>query len=283
MFKILEKKVLAQSIKQFLIDAPLVAKKAQPGQFIILRLKEDGERVPLTIADFDREKGTVTIIFQEVGKTTEELGRLEEGDEILDFVGPLGSPAEFNNPKRVLGIGGGLGVAPLYPKLKMLHENGVEVVSIIGARSKDLLIMEDEVKSVSDEMYVCTDDGSKGRHGFVTVVLEELLEKGEKFDEIIIIGPPVLMKIGCDITKPYEIPTMVSLNPIMVDGTGMCGGCRVTVGGETKFACVDGPAFDGHKVDFDELIKRLQMYKDEEKVAIEHHHHHEGGKCRCLQ
>ncbi|MDD4569711.1 MAG: sulfide/dihydroorotate dehydrogenase-like FAD/NAD-binding protein [Tepidanaerobacteraceae bacterium] len=280
MYKILERKDLAPSIKQFVIDAPLVAKKAQPGQFIILRIREGGERIPLTIADYDTQKGTITVVFQEVGKTTKELGTLKAGDHLADFVGPLGQAVQFENHKKVLGIGGGLGVAPLYPKLKMLHQKGVEVTSIIGAKSADLLIMENEIKAVSNKTYICTDDGSKGRHGFVTVVLKELLEKGEKYDEIIIIGPPILMKIGTEITKPYDIPTMVSLNPIMVDGTGMCGGCRVTVGGETKFACVDGPAFDGHKVDFDELMKRLQTYKSEEKTAIDKH---EGGGCRCHQ
>jgi len=280
MFRILERKDLSSSIKQFVIDAPLVARKAKAGQFVILRIKDGGERIPLTIADFDAQKGTVTVVFQEVGKTTKELGTLQAGDSIADFVGPLGEPVDFPHHKKVLGIGGGLGVAPLYPKLKLLKEKGVEVTSIIGARSADLLIMEDEVRAVSDRMFVCTDDGSKGRHGFVTVVLKELLEQGERFDEIIIIGPPILMKIGAEITRPYGIPTMVSLNPIMVDGTGMCGCCRVTVGGETKFACVDGPAFDGHKVDFDELIKRLQTYRDEEKIAMEKY---EGGKCRCHQ
>lgn len=280
MYKILERKDLAPSIKQFVIDAPLVAKKAQPGQFIILRIREGGERIPLTIADYDTQKGTITVVFQEVGKTTKELGTLKAGDHLADFVGPLGQAVQFENHKKVLGIGGGLGVAPLYPKLKMLHQKGVEVTSIIGAKSADLLIMENEIKAVSNKTYICTDDGSKGRHGFVTVVLKELLEKGEKYDEIIIIGPPILMKIGTEITKPYDIPTMVNLNPIMVDGTGMCGGCRVTVGGETKFACVDGPAFDGHKVDFDELMKRLQTYKSEEKTTIDKH---EGGGCRCHQ
>ncbi|HQE06175.1 MAG: sulfide/dihydroorotate dehydrogenase-like FAD/NAD-binding protein [Tepidanaerobacteraceae bacterium] len=280
MFKILDRKDLATSIKQFVIDAPLVAKKAKPGQFVIIRIKEGGERIPLTIADFDAQKGTITIVFQEVGKTTKELGTLKAGDYLTDFVGPLGEPVDFPNHKKVLGIGGGLGIAPLYPKLKYLKEKGVEVTSIIGARSADLLFMEDEIEAVSDRMFVCTDDGSKGRHGFVTVVLKELLEQGEKFDEIIIIGPPILMKIGSEITRPFGIPTMVSLNPIMVDGTGMCGCCRVTVGGETKFACVDGPAFDGHKVDFDELIKRLQTYRDEEQIALEKH---EGGSCRCHQ
>ncbi|AEE90573.1 MAG: sulfide/dihydroorotate dehydrogenase-like FAD/NAD-binding protein [Tepidanaerobacter acetatoxydans] len=282
MFQIIDKKDLAPSIKQFVVDAPLVAQKARPGQFIILRIKEGGERIPLTIADYDTQKGTITIVFQEVGKTTKELGTLKAGDYLADFVGPLGKAVEFSNHKKVLGIGGGLGVAPLYPKLKMLHENGAEVISIIGAKTADMLIMEEEIKAVSDKTYVCTDDGSKGRHGFVTVVLKELLEQGEKFDEIIIIGPPILMKIGTEIAKPYNIPIMVSLNPIMIDGTGMCGGCRVTVGGETKFVCVDGPAFDGSKVDFDELMKRLQTYTSEEKLALDKYHS-ERGACKCHQ
>ncbi|GAQ25402.1 ferredoxin--NADP(+) reductase [Tepidanaerobacter syntrophicus] len=282
MFKILSREDLAPSIKQFIVDAPLIAQKAKPGQFVILRIKEGGERIPLTIADYDAKAGTVRVVFQEVGKTTKELGTLKEGDFLADFVGPLGKAVEFPNHKRVLGIGGGLGVAPLYPKLKMLHEQGVEVISIIGAKTADMLIMEDEIKAVSDETYICTDDGSKGRHGFVTVVLKELLEKGEKFDEIIIIGPAILMKIGTEIIKPYNIPVMVSLNPIMVDGTGMCGCCRVTVGGETKFVCVDGPAFDGTQVDFDELMKRLQTYATEEKIALEKYEKERGG-CRCHQ
>lgn len=280
MFQILDKQDLAPSIKQFVIDAPLVAQKAQPGQFIILRIKEGGERIPLTIADYDAKQGTVTVVFQEVGKTTLELGTLKTGDYLADFVGPLGEGVKFKNHKKVLGIGGGLGVAPLYPKLKILHQQGAYVESIIGAKTADLLIMEQQIKAVSNKTHICTDDGTKGRHGFVTVVLKELLEQGEKYDEIIIIGPPILMKIAAEITKPYGIPTMVSLNPIMVDGTGMCGGCRVSVGGETKFACVDGPAFDGHKVDFDELMKRLQTYKTEETTAL---HKHKGGNCKCHQ
>jgi ferredoxin--NADP+ reductase len=280
MFQIIDRKDLAPSIKQFVIDAPLVAQKAQPGQFIILRIKEGGERIPLTIADYDAKQGTVTVVFQEVGKTTQELGTLKAKDYLADFVGPLGEGVKFENHKKVLGIGGGLGVAPLYPKLKMLHQQGVYVESIIGAKTADLLIMEQQIKAVSSKTHICTDDGTKGRHGFVTIVLKELLEQGEKYDEIIIIGPPILMKIAAEITKPYGIPTMVSLNPIMVDGTGMCGGCRVTVAGETKFACVDGPAFDGHKVDFDELIKRLQTYKNQETTAL---NHHKGGNCKCHQ
>lgn len=280
MFKILERKDLAQNIKLFVMEATLVAKKAKPGQFVIIRIKEGGERIPLTIADYDAKKGTVTIVFQEVGKTTKELGQLKAGDYLQDFVGPLGCEAKFNSPKKVLGIGGGLGVAPLYPKLKALSDKGAEVTAIIGAKSKDLLIFEEQVSKVSKQLYICTDDGSKGHKGFVTELLKELLEKGERFDEIIIIGPPILMKIGSEITRPYGIPTMVSLNPIMIDGTGMCGGCRVTVGGELRFACVDGPTFDGHQVDFDELMRRQRMYSCEEKEALERFHH-KGGACIC--
>lgn len=269
MFKIHRKKQLGPGLKLFDIEAPLVAKKAKPGQFVILRIRENGERIPLTIADYDPDKGTVTVIFQEVGKTTKELGRLNEGDSIADFLGPLGVPVEFPNYRRVLAVGGGVGVAPLYPKVKMLHEQGVEVITIIGAKNKDMLILEDEMRAVSDELYVCTDDGSKGHHGFVTDVLKQILEKDADFDEVIAIGPAIMMKFVCEITKAYKLKTMVSLNPIMVDGTGMCGGCRVTVGNETKFACVDGPAFDGHLVDFDELMRRQSIYKDEEKLALE--------------
>ncbi|MDI3534769.1 MAG: ferredoxin/flavodoxin---NADP+ reductase [Thermosediminibacterales bacterium] len=268
MFKILKRKDLADTIKLFEIEAPLVAKKAKPGQFVILRIKEGGERIPLTIADYDGEKGSVTVIFQEVGKTTKDLGKLNEGDFISDFIGPLGTPVEFPHHKRVLAIGGGVGVAPLYPKVKMLHNQGAEVISIIGAKTADMLILEEEMKAVSDQLFICTDDGTKGHHGFVTDVLKDILSKDTEFDEVIAIGPPIMMKIVANITRPYKIPTMVSLNPIMIDGTGMCGGCRVTVGGETKFACVDGPAFDGHLVDFDELMRRQTMYKSEEQKSL---------------
>jgi ferredoxin--NADP+ reductase len=274
MNEILEKKQLNPTVKLMVINSPLMAKKAKPGQFVIVRVDEKGERIPLTIADYDGEKGTVTIIFQEVGMSTKKLGRLDVGDKLHDFVGPLGTPVEFSkDTKRVLAIGGGVGVAPLYPKVKMLNKNGVSIDSIIGGRSAEYVILEDEMRAVSDNLYITTDDGSKGRKGFVTDVLKELIEKGNKYDEVIAIGPLIMMKMVCRITKEYNIPTMVSMNPIMIDGTGMCGGCRVTVDGETKFACVDGPAFDGFKVDFDEAMRRQNMYKDMEKKALEKYEH----------
>lgn len=274
MNEILEKRQLNPTVKLMVINSPLMAKKAKPGQFVIVRVDESGERIPLTIADYDAEKGTVTIIFQEVGMSTKALGKLNVGDKLHDFVGPLGVPVEFSSEiKRVLAIGGGVGVAPLYPKVKMLHQNGVSVDSVIGGRSAEYVILEDEMRAVSDNLYITTDDGSKGRKGFVTDVLKELLANGNKYDEVIAIGPLIMMKMVCQITKEYNIPTMVSMNPIMVDGTGMCGGCRVSVGGEVKFACVDGPAFDGHKVDFDEAMRRQAMYKDMEKKALEEYEH----------
>ncbi|MDI3310395.1 MAG: sulfide/dihydroorotate dehydrogenase-like FAD/NAD-binding protein [Thermoanaerobacterium sp.] len=274
MNEILEKKQLNPTVKMMVINAPLMAKKAKPGQFVIVRIDENGERIPLTIADYDSEKGTITIIFQEVGMSTKKLGTLNVGDRLHDFAGPLGKPVEFSkDTKRVLAIGGGVGVAPLYPKVKMLNEMKVSVDSIIGGRSAEYVILEDEMKKVSENLYITTDDGTKGRKGFVTDVLKELIEKGNKYDEVIAIGPLIMMKMVCNITKEYNIPTMVSMNPIMVDGTGMCGGCRVTVGGETKFACVDGPAFDGLKVDFDEAMRRQNMYKDMEKKALEKYEH----------
>ncbi|WP_434565037.1 sulfide/dihydroorotate dehydrogenase-like FAD/NAD-binding protein [Thermoanaerobacterium thermosaccharolyticum] len=274
MNEILEKKQLNPTVKLMVINSPLMAKKAKPGQFVIVRVDEKDERIPLTIADYDNEKGTVTIIFQEVGMSTKKLGRLDVGDKLHDFVGPLGTPVEFSkDTKRVLAIGGGVGVAPLYPKVKMLNKNGVSIDSIIGGRSAEYVILEDEMRAVSDNLYITTDDGSKGRKDFVTDVLKELIEKGNKYDEVIAIGPLIMMKMVCNITKEYNIPTMVSMNPIMVDGTGMCGGCRVTVGGETKFACVDGPAFDGLKVDFDEAMRRQNMYKDMEKKVLEKYEH----------
>ncbi|AST56350.1 ferredoxin-NADP reductase [Thermoanaerobacterium thermosaccharolyticum] len=274
MNEILEKKQLNPTVKLMVINSPLMAKKAKPGQFVIVRVDEKGERIPLTIADYDNEKGTVTIIFQEVGMSTKKLGRLDVGDKLHDFVGPLGTPVEFSkDTKRVLAIGGGVGVAPLYPKVKMLNKNGVSIDSIIGGRSAEYVILEDEMRAVSDNLYITTDDGSKGRKGFVTDVLKELIEKGNKYDEVIAIGPLIMMKMVCRITKEYNIPTMVSMNPIMIDGTGMCGGCRVTVDGETKFACVDGPAFDGFKVDFDEAMRRQNMYNDMEKKALEKYEH----------
>lgn len=276
MYKIVDKQTLNSQVKLMEIYAPLIAKKAEPGQFIILRVCEEGERIPLTVADFDREKGTVTIIFQEVGYTTKLLGTLDIGDEILDFVGPLGVASHLDGYKKVAVVGGGLGTAIAYPQAKKLHSMGAEVHSIIGFRNADLIILEDRVNDVSDEMYVTTDDGSNGNKGFVTNVLRDLIEKGNKYDLVIAIGPLVMMKAVCDVTKEYGIKTIVSMNTVMIDGTGMCGGCRVTVGGETKFACVDGPDFDGHLVDFDAAINRSKMYKSEEehkcRIGRETHH-----------
>ncbi|MDD4295494.1 MAG: sulfide/dihydroorotate dehydrogenase-like FAD/NAD-binding protein [Ruminiclostridium sp.] len=271
MFKILKKRILNENVKMMVIDAPYVARKAEPGQFIIFRIDENGERIPLTIADYDREKGTVTIIFQEVGKTTRQLGELEQGDSILDFVGPLGTASHFDNVKKVAVIGGGLGTAIAYPQAKKLHSMGASVDVIAGFRNKDLIILEDEMKEVCDRLFITTDDGSNGNKGFVTDMLKKLIEEGNNYDLVIAIGPLIMMKFVSNLTKPYGIKTVVSMNPIMIDGTGMCGGCRVTVGGKIKFACVDGPDFDGHQVDFDEAMRRQNMYKAEEKESMEAH------------
>ncbi len=262
MYKILTKKILNPTVTLMEVDAPMIAKKAEPGQFIILRVDAEGERIPLTIADFDREKGTVTIIFQIVGATTEKLNHLEEGEFIHDFVGPLGVPSHTDGLKKVAVVGGGVGCAIAYPIAKKLHHLGAEVHSIVGFRNKDLVILEDEFRSASDVMKLMTDDGSHGEKGLVTNALEELIKAGNQYDEVIAIGPLVMMKFVCKLTKEYGIKTVVSMNPIMIDGTGMCGGCRLTVGGETKFACVDGPDFDGHLVDFDEAMERGTMYKE---------------------
>jgi len=262
MYKILTKKILNPTVTLMEVDAPMIAKKAEPGQFIILRVDAEGERIPLTIADFDREKGTITIIFQIVGATTEKLNHLEEGEFIHDFVGPLGVPSHTEGLKKVAVVGGGVGGAIAYPIAKKLHHLGAEVHSIVGFRNKDLVILEDEFKAASDVMKLMTDDGSHGEKGLVTNALEELIKAGNQYDEVIAIGPLVMMKFVCKLTKEYGIKTVVSMNPIMIDGTGMCGGCRLTVGGETKFACVDGPDFDGHLVDFDEAMERGTMYKE---------------------
>ena len=262
MYKILTKKILNPTVTLMEVDAPMIAKKAEPGQFIILRVDAEGERIPLTIADFDREKGTITIIFQIVGATTEKLNHLEEGEFIHDFVGPLGVPIHTEGLKKVAVVGGGVGCAIAYPIAKKLHHLGAEVHSIVGFRNKDLVILEDEFKAASDVMKLMTDDGSHGEKGLVTNALEELIKAGNQYDEVIAIGPLVMMKFVCKLTKEYGIKTVVSMNPIMIDGTGMCGGCRLTVGGETKFACVDGPDFDGHLVDFDEAMERGTMYKE---------------------
>jgi len=269
MYKIVRKKVLNPTVTLMDIDAPMVSKKAEPGQFIILRVDENGERIPLTVADFDREKGTVTIIFQIVGATTEKLGQKNEGESIQDFVGPLGVPSHTEGLKKVAVVGGGVGCAIAYPIAKKLHNNGCEVHSIVGFRNKDLVILEDEFNAASDKLCMMTDDGSYGTKGLVTDALKQLIESGEKYDEVIAIGPLIMMKFVCALTKQYDIKTVVSMNPIMIDGTGMCGGCRLTVGGETKFACVDGPDFDGHLVDFDEAMERSAMYKSFERQKHE--------------
>ncbi len=269
MFKITEKTPLNPTVTKMVIEAPLVAKKAQPGQFIIVRAKEDSERIPLTVADYDREAGTVTIIFQIVGGSTMELNTLSAGDCVHDFVGPLGRPSELEGRKKVAVVGGGVGCAIAYPTAKRLHELGTEVHSIVGFRNKDLVILEKEFEAVSDKMAKMSDDGSWGEKGLVTNALEALIKEGNQYDEVIAIGPLVMMKFVCKLTKEYGIKTTVSMNPIMIDGTGMCGGCRLTVGGETKFACVDGPDFDGHLVDFDEAMHRGTTYKEFEAHARE--------------
>ena len=269
MYKIVRKRSLNPTVSLMEIEAPLIAKKAEPGQFIIFRAKEDSERVPLTIADFDREKGTVTIIYQIVGAPTMELDTLNEGDCLHDFAGPLGCPSETDGLKKVAVIGGGVGCAIAYPIAKKLHNIGCEVHTVAGFRNKDLIILEDEFRSVSDILKIMTDDGSCGEKGLVTDALEQLIKDGNQYDEVIAIGPLIMMKFVCLLTKKYNIKTIVSMNPIMIDGTGMCGGCRLTVGGKTKFACVDGPDFDGHLVDFDEAMHRGTIYKDFESHARE--------------
>ena len=265
MYRILRKKALNPTVTLMDIEAPLIAKKAEPGQFIILRTDSEGERIPLTIADFDREKGSVTVIFQVVGSTTEKLNHKNEGEFIEDFVGPLGTATKTDGLKKAAVVGGGVGCAIAYPIAKKLHGLGCEVHSVAGFRNKDLVILEDEFKAVSDKMFIMTDDGSAGRKGLVTDALRELIESGENYDEVIVIGPLIMMKFVAALTKEYGVKTTVSMNPIMIDGTGMCGGCRLTVGGETKFACVDGPDFDGHLVDFDEAMERSSMYRDYER------------------
>ena len=274
MYQILKKQTLNANTKLMVIDAPHVARKAEPGQFIILRVSAEGERIPLTIADFDREKGSVTIIFQEVGATTQALGSLNEGECLHDFVGPLGKASELEGLKKVAVVGGGLGCAIAYPQAKKLHEMGAEVDLIAGFRSKDIIILEDEMKNACTNLHIVTDDGSNGRKALVTQVLKELIDAGNQYDAVIAIGPMIMMKFVCETTRPYGIKTIVSMNTIMVDGTGMCGGCRLTVGGETKFACVDGPDFDGHLVDFDGAMRRGAMYKAQEKAAVARREEH---------
>lgn len=270
MYTIVAKKILNESVTLIEVAAPLIARKAKAGQFIIFRIDEYGERIPLTIADYDREKGTVTIIFQHVGRSTKILSEKVPGDTILDFVGPLGKATELDGYKNVCVVGGGVGCAIAYPSAKALSQNGAKVDMIAGFRNKDIVILEEEMSAVSENLFLTTDDGSYGTKGFVTDQLRSLIESGKQYDLVIAIGPLIMMKMVAAVTKPYGIKTLVSLNPIMVDGTGMCGGCRVTVGGEVRFACVDGPDFDGHLVDFDELMKRNTIYKKQESHDLSH-------------
>ena len=292
MYKILKAEELTTNIYLMEVEARRVAKSCQPGQFVIVRMDEEGERIPLTICDYNREKGTITIVFQVVGAATEMMRNLKAGDSFHDFVGPLGKPSEFVEEdmdslknKKILFVAGGLGTAPVYPQVKWLHENGIAADVIVGAKTKDLLIMEEEMKAVAGNLYITTDDGSYGRSGMVTKVIEDLIEtEGKSYDVCVAIGPMIMMKFVCLTTKKYDLPTIVSMNPIMVDGTGMCGACRLTVEGEVRFACVDGPEFDGHKVDFDQAMKRQQIYKTEEGRAFlkakEGNTHHGGcGNC----
>ena len=269
MYGIVEKTPLSPTVGKRVVEAPLIAKKALPGQFVILRAGADSERIPLTVADYDREKGTVTVIFQVVGGGTMELNALKEGEFLHDFVGPLGRASELDGLKKVCVVGGGVGCAIALPVAKALHEKGAEVHSVVGFRNQDLVILEDEFRACSDKFVLMSDDGSCGRKGLVTAALEELIQAGENYDEVIAIGPLVMMKFVVAVTKKYNVKTVVSMNPIMIDGTGMCGGCRLTVGGKTKFACVDGPEFDGFEVDFDEAIHRGAMYKEFEAHARE--------------
>lgn len=267
MFRILKKESLNSTVTLMEIEAPYVAKKAEPGQFIILRTDDEGERIPLTVAGYDRVRGSITIIFQIVGATTERLNKMQVGDCLQDFVGPLGRPTETEGVKKVCVVGGGVGCAIALPVARKFHEMGADVTSIIGFRSKDIVILENEFKAVSNRMFMMTDDGTYGRQGNVCVPLNEMLEKGETFDEVITIGPLIMMKFVCLATKPYGIKTVASMNPIMIDGTGMCGCCRVSVGGKMKFACVDGPEFDGHLIDFDEAMSRSRTYVEFEAAA----------------
>lgn len=291
MYKIVKKRELANNIYLMDVEAKRVAKSCQPGQFVIVRMDEEGERIPLTICDYDRAVGTVTIVFQTVGAGTKMMTQLNEGDSFHDFVGPLGCASELVNEdieslkqKKILFVAGGVGAAPVYPQVKWLHEKGVNADVIVGSKTKDLLILEKEMEAVAGNLYVTTDDGSYGRSGMVTQTIKDLVEEGQKYDVCIAIGPMIMMKFVCLLTKELEIPTIVSLNPIMVDGTGMCGACRVTVGGKVKFACVDGPEFDGHQVNFDEAMRRQQIYKTQEgraMLALEEGATHHGGCGNC--
>lgn len=279
MFQILETRLLATAVKQFKIAAPEIARKRKPGQFVVLRINEEGERIPLTMADADPQAGVITLIFQEVGKSTAKLGKLKAGDSISDLIGPLGVPTHIEKFGTVVCVGGGIGIAPVYPIAKALRQAGNTVLSIIGARTKDLLILEEEMAQVSNVLKVSTDDGSYGYHGFVSDVLQDVIDQGTNINLVVAIGPVPMMRVVCNVTRNKNIKTVVSLNPIMVDATGMCGACRVTVGGRTRFVCVDGPEFDGHQVDFAELVKRQRAYLEQEKKAYESFLHPSGA---CL-
>ena len=291
MYKIQEAEMLANNIYRMVVEAPRVAQHCLPGQFVIVKADEEGERIPLTICDYDREAGTITIVFMPIGESTKKMKDLKAGDAFMDFVGPLGQPSEFCSEdieelkkKRIVFVAGGVGTAPVYPQLKWLHEHGIAADVIVGSKTKDLLILEKEMESVAGNLYVTTDDGSYGRSGMVTQTIKDLVAEGKKYDLCIAIGPMIMMKFVCLLTKELEIPTVVSLNPIMVDGTGMCGACRVTVGGKVKFACVDGPEFDGHEVNFDEAMRRQQIYKTAEgraMLALEEGETHHGGCGNC--
>ncbi len=278
--KLLSIKEIAPQVKQVKILSPEIAQKAKAGQFVILRIDDEGERIPLTLATWDRKEGSITLIFQEIGVSTKKLGTLQPGDSILNIAGPLGSPSCIRNYGTVAVVCGGIGTAAAYPITKALKEAGNRVITIIGARNEKLLVLENEMSQISDERYISTDDGSKGHKGFVSEVLKSLIDKGYKFDIAYAIGPPIMMRVTADVTKPYHINTRVSLNPIMVDGMGMCGACRVTVGNTTKFACIDGPEFDAHTTSFDELVKRLRVYPTQEKMALESYEKN-GGICKC--
>ncbi len=279
-YTILEKEELAPEIYLLKLYAPEVANKSEPGQFIIIRIDESGERIPLTIADYNRDAGIITVVFMEIGKTTKQLAALKSGDSLSDVVGPLGNPAHIPENSVVLFVGGGVGVTTVYPEAREFKKAGNTIISIIGARSENLLIWEDRVRSVSDELYITTDDGTKGRHGFVTDVLTDILRE-RSVDLVVAIGPVVMMRAVAGVTKPFGVKTIVSLNPVMVDGTGMCGSCRVLVGGETKFTCVDGPEFDAHQVDFTLLMSRLAAYRDEEAASLEKFMHEHDGDEKC--
>lgn len=281
MYKIVERRDFTSRIKLFRVEAPLIAEKAEPGHFVIVRIDERGERIPLTIADYDKREGTITLVVQEIGKTTCQFGSMKVGEVLRDVVGPLGTPICIEKVGTVVCVAGGLGVAPIYPKARALAEAGNRVISLVGARGKSELFFTDEITAVSEYVRYSTDDGSFGHHGFVTDLLRDTIQS-ETVDEVIAVGPVPMMKAACNVTRESNIPTIVSLNAIMVDGTGMCGSCRVTVGGEVKFSCVDGPAFDGHQVDFDELMMRNKRFLDKERVAMETHHHEEG-HCRCQE